>query len=93
MIILEKLNSILTNLNSLDILIAKKFISNEFNNLNEILKVNLSEFNLINGDIKSSNFSQEEQNLILAIVTKIDNLETKVLPKANLIKAFSENVK
>jgi transcriptional regulator CtsR len=90
---IEKLKSTYDILNKLEELNSKKFISEDIKNINELLNGDLLQYDSIDKLSNSSVFSDEEKKLISNIISKIDILESKVLPKANLISSFFESVR
>lgn len=90
---IEKLQKTYGILNSFVELNSKKFNFNNIKDVNELLDLDLNQYaNIDKGTIKS-NLSNEHKDLILNIISKIDTLESKILPKANLVNSFSENIK
>ena len=85
---IEKLKNTYAILNDLEDQSSKKFISSVFKDLNKALDLDLKEYISVN----NSNFSNEEKELISDIIYKIEALETKILPKANLINSFSDSI-
>ena len=92
-IVIEKLKKTYAILNSLEELNSKKFVANEIKNINELLNVDLHQYKDINKLSNSSIFSNEEKELISNIIFKIDSLESKILPKANLVNSFSDSIR
>ena len=88
MIMIEKLKNTYDILNRLENQNSKKFVSSVFKNLNKTLDLDLKEYTSVN----NSNFSNEEKKIISDIIYKIEKLETKILPKANLINSFSDSI-
>ena len=80
------INSILDNLESIN---DEKFSSDKFNDLNNSLE---SELDTIKSllDKKIVN-SQNEKSMVLDLISKIERLESKILPKAELINSFSKS--
>ena len=70
---------------------SNKFSFNDISNLNSILETDINDYikNQVSND--DLNYTSEINQLILDIVSKIDNLESKILPKANLISSFSDS--
>ena len=89
---IDKLNIVNLNLNKLEELNKNKFSSFDFKKINQQLETALSEIlSTINIDQeKKLNF--EEQVFLQKILSKIENLELKILPKANLLNAFSKSI-
>ena len=85
---IEKLKNTYDILNRLENQNSKKFVSSVFKDLNKTLDLDLKEYTSVN----NSNFSNEEKELISNIIRKIEELETKILPKANLINSFSDSI-
>ena len=85
---IEKLKNTYAILNDLEDQNSKKFVSSVFIDLNTTLDLDLKEYISVN----NSNFSNEEKELISDIIYKIESLETKILPKANLINSFSDSI-
>jgi len=85
---IKKLKNTYAILNDLEDQSSKKFVSSVFKDLNKALDLDLKEYISVN----NSNFSNEEKELISDIIYKIEVLETKILPKANLINSFSDSI-
>ncbi len=88
---IEKLKNTYSILNKLDELNSNKFSFSDISNLNSILETDINDY-IKNKDSNADlNNTSEINQLILDIVSKIDNLESKILPKANLISSFSDS--
>ena len=89
---IDKLNKVNLNLNKLEELNNIKFSSLDFKEVNRQLEAILSEIvSTINIDQeKKLNF--EEQVFLQKILSKIEKLELKILPKANLLNSFSKSI-
>jgi len=91
MLMIEKLKNTYSILNKLDELNSNKFSFSDISNLNSILETDINDY-IKNKDSNADlNNTSEINQLILDIVSKIDNLESKILPKANLISSFSDS--
>ena len=90
---IEKLQKTYGILNSFEDLNSKKFNFNNIKDINELLDLDLNKYANIDKESIKSNLSNEHKDLILNIISKIDTLESKILPKANLVNSFSENIK
>ena len=90
---IEKLQKTYGILNSFEDLNSKKFNFNNIKVINELLDLDLNQYANIDKDNIKSNSSNEHKDLILNIISKIDTLESKILPKANLVNSFSKNIK
>ena len=90
---IEKLQKTYGILNSFEELNSKKFNFNNIKDINELLDLDLNQYANIDKESIKSNLSNEHKDVILNIISKIDTLESKILPKANLMNSFSENIK
>ena len=90
---IEKLQKTYGILNSFEDLNSKKFNFNNIKDINELLDLDLNQYANIDKESIKSNLSNEHKDMILNIISKIDTLESKILPKANLMNSFSENIK
>ena len=90
---IEKLQKTYGILNSFEDLNSKKFNFNNIKDINELLDLDLNQYANIDKESINSNLSNEHKDVILNIISKIDTLESKILPKANLMNSFSENIK
>ena len=88
----DKLNKLDLNLNKLEELDKNKFSSNNFKVVNQQLEA------ILNQILSSMNIDSEktpsidEQVFLENILSKIEKLETKILPKANLLNSFSQSI-
>ena len=90
---IEKLQKTYGILNYFEKLNSKKFNFNNIKDVNELLDLDLNQYANIDKDNIKSNSSNEHKDLILNIISKIDTLESKILPKADLMNSFSKNIK
>ena len=89
---IEKLRNTYDILDRLENQNSKKFVSSVFKDLNNTLDIDLKEYVLARKNFGDSNFSDQEKEIISTIICKIEELETKILPKANLINSFSDSI-
>ena len=89
---IKKLKNTYDILNLLEDQNSKRFVSSVFKDINKTLDLDLKQYESINKESDISNFSNEEKELISNIIHKIEELETKILPKANLINSFSDSI-
>ena len=89
---IKKLKDTYDILNLLEDQNSKKFVSSVFKDINKTLDLDLKQYESVNKESDISNFSNEEKELISNIIRKIEELETKILPKANLINSFSDSI-
>ena len=89
---IDKLDKIDLNLNKLEELNKNKFSSLDFKEVNQQLETVISEFvSSINID-QEKTLNLEEQAFLQKILNKIEKLELKILPKANLLNSFSKSI-
>ena len=89
---IKKLKDTYDILNLLEDQNSKKFVSSVFKDINKALDLDLKQYESGDKETNISNFSNEEKELISNIIHKIEKLETKILPKANLINSFSDSI-
>ena len=89
---IKKLKDTYDILNLLEDQNSKRFVSSVFKDINKTLDLDLKQYESVNKETNVSNFSNEEKELISNIIHKIEELETKILPKANLINSFSDSI-
>ena len=89
---IDKLDTIDLNLNKLEELNKNKFSSLDFKEVNQQLEIVMSELvSRINID-QEKTLNPEEQVFLQKILNKIEKLELKILPKANLLNSFSKSI-
>ena len=89
---IDKLDTIDLNLNKLEELNKNKFSSLDFKEVNQRLETVISELvSTINID-QEKTLNPEEQVFLQKILNKIEKLELKILPKANLLNSFSKSI-
>ena len=79
---IEEFTSILGRLEELD---KEKFNSSEFQKVNNKLQDLLAEISTNKEDLQSN------KNIFLEIISKIESLQEKILPKAEIIDSFSRS--
>ncbi len=88
---IEKLEIFDKNLNKLDEINNMSFSFENFNEINSQIEKILVDLKSNEETLKISKSSQEYINIFNKILNKIDILETKILPKANLLTSFSKS--
>jgi len=89
---IDKLDTINLNLNKLEELNKNKFSSLDFKEVNQQLEIVISQLvSSINID-QEKTLNLEEQAFLQKILNKIEKLELKILPKANLLNSFSKSI-
>ena len=89
---IDKLNKLDLNLNKLEELDKNKFSSNNFREVNQQFEEILSQIMSSITVVSKKKLSAEEQVSLEKILSKIEKLESKILPKANLLNSFSQSI-
>ena len=85
---IEEFTSILGKLEELD---KDKFNSSEFQKVNNKLQELLVEISTNKKQLQSDNFFLDNKNIFLEIISKIESLQEKIIPKAEIINSFSRS--
>jgi len=85
---IEEFTSLLNNLDELD---KKKFNSSEFQIVNNKLQKLLDEIASRKLELQKDNFFLDNKNMFLEIISKIESLQDKMIPKAEIINSFSKS--
>jgi len=85
----NKFKIINSMLDKLEIINDEKFSSDKFNDLNNSLETELSTIKSVL-DEKIDNYPNDNF-IVLDLISKIERLEAKILPKAELINSFSKS--
>ena len=88
---LQKLEILDETLNSLDNINNKRFSYDKFKEVNSQFEKILMELKSNEETLELNKSSQEYINIFNNILNKINMLETKILPKANLLASFSKS--
>ena len=88
---IQKLEILDENLNKLDEINNMSFSFENFKEINSQIEKILVDLKSNEETLKINKSSQEYFNIFNNILNKIDMLETKILPKANLIASFSKS--
>ena len=89
---IDKLDTIDLNLNKLEELNKNKFSSLDFKEINQRLETVMSELVSTIDIDQEKILNPEEQIFLQKILNKIEKLELKILPKANLLNSFSKSI-
>jgi len=89
---MSKLAEILSILEKLEELNKEKFNSSEFDNLNKNFEKILVDIVSQKETLTSEGVFSENKNLIMEIISKIEVLEDKIKPKAEIINSFSKSL-
>jgi hypothetical protein len=85
---IEEFTSLLNNLDELD---KKKFNPSEFQVINNKLQKLLDEMASRKVELQKDNFFLDNKNMFLEIISKIESLQDKMIPKAEIINSFSKS--
>jgi len=88
---IHKLKILDETLDSLNDMNDERFVSEKFKKVNSQFEKILMELKSNEEMLKSNKSSQDYINIFNNILNKIDMLETKILPKANLLDSFSKS--
>ena len=88
---IQKLEILDETLNALDEINNKSFSSKKFREVNSQFEKILVELKSNEQTLEINKSSQDYINIFNKILNKIDILETKILPKANLLNSFSNS--
>ena len=88
---IQKLEILDENLNKLDEINNMSFSFENFKEINSQIEKILVDLKSNEEALKINKSSQEYINIFNNILNKIDMLETKILPKANLLASFSKS--
>ena len=88
---IQKLEILDENLNKLDEINNMSFSFENFKEINSQIEKILVDLKSNEETLKLNKSSQEYINIFDKILNKIDMLETKILPKANLLASFSKS--
>ena len=88
---MNKIEEFTSLLKSLEELNKKKFSSSEFEIVNSKLQKFLDEIALRKVELQKDNFFLDHKNMFLEIISKIESLQDKMIPKAEIINSFSKS--
>ena len=88
---IQKLEILDENLNKLDEINNMSFSFENFKEINSQIEKNLVDLKSNEETLRINKFSQEYIDIFNNIINKIDMLETKIFPKANLLASFSKS--
>ena len=88
---IQKLEILDENLSKLDEINNMSFSFENFKEINSQIEKILVDLKSNEETLKINKSSQEYINIFNNILNKIDMLETKILPKANLLASFSKS--
>ena len=91
MLMIEKLEVLDESLNKLDEINKSIFVSEKFKAVNSQIEKILIELKSNEQTLRQNNSFGDYNNIINNLLNKIEMLETKILPKANLFDSFSKS--
>ena len=89
---IDKLDTIDLNLKKLKELNKNKFSSFDFKEVNQQLETALNQLVSTININQEKALNSEEQEFLQKILSKIEKLELKIIPKANLLSSFSKSI-
>ena len=88
---IQKLEILNESLDTLDEINSKPFSFEKFREVNSQIEKILIELKSNEQTLKIKKSSEEYFNFLNYLLNKIDMIETKILPKANLLASFSKS--
>ena len=88
---IQELDSLDQTLDLLDEINNRSFVSKNFKEINSQIEIILSKLKANEQTLKNNKSSEDYVKIFNNILHKIELLETKILPKANLLSAFSKS--
>ena len=88
---LQKFKNLDVALNELDEINKQSFIFENFKKVNSQIENILSEIKSNELNEQKITYTEDYRNTFINMLNKIDRLETKILPKANLLEEFSKS--
>ena len=88
---LQKFENLDVALNKLDEINKQSFLFENFKNVNSQIENILSEIKSNELNEQKIIYTDEYRNIFKKMLNKIDRLEKKIIPKANLLEEFSKS--
>ena len=88
---IQELETLDQTLDMLDQINNSSFVSKNFKEINSQIEKILSKLKSNEQTLKKNKFSEDYIKILNNILCKIELLETKILPKANLLDSFSKS--
>ena len=88
---LQKFENLDAALNELDEINKQSFLFENFKKVNSQIENILSEINSNELNEEKIIYSEDYRNIFKNMLNKIDRLERKIIPKANLLEEFSKS--
>ena len=88
---LQKFENLDAALNKLDEINKQSFLFENFKQVNSQIENILSEINSNELNDQKIIYTEDDRNILRNMLNKIDRLERKIIPKANLLEEFSKS--
>ena len=88
---LQKFENLDVALNKLDEINKQSFLFENFKKVNSQIENILSEINSNELNEQKIIYTEDYRNILRNMLNKIDRLERKIIPKANLLEEFSKS--
>ena len=88
---LQKFENLDAALNKLDEINKQSFLFENFKQVNSQLENILSEINSKELNDQKIIYTEDDRNILRNMLNKIDRLDSKIIPKANLLEEFSKS--
>ena len=88
---LQKFENLDAALNKLDEINKQSFLFENFKQVNSQIENILSEINSNEINDQKIIYTEDDRNILRNMLNKIDRLESKIIPKANLLEEFSKS--
>ncbi len=88
---LQKFENLDAALNKLDEINKQRFLFENFKQVNSQIENILSEINSNEINDQKIIYTEDDRNILRNMLNKIDRLESKIIPKANLLEEFSKS--
>ena len=89
---LQKLKILDATLDKLEVIDDKSFLFQSFKDVNSEIEKILFEIKNDESNFEKNNFTEDQLKIFKDLLNKIYRLETKFLPKANLLEEFSNQI-
>ena len=88
---LQKLKILDATLDKLEVIDDRSFLFQSFKDVNSEIEKILFEIKNDESNVEKNNFTEDQIKIFKDLLNKIYRLETKFLPKANLLEEFSKS--
>ena len=88
---LQKLEILDAKLDKLEVIDDNTFLFQSFKDVNSEIEKILFEIKNDESNVEKNSFTEDQVKIFKDLINKINKLETKILPKANLLEEFSNS--